>query len=216
MSENEIFIAMDFESAGGRLGAHSTLAWGACVIIPELISFRDYWENGLVFYSEMAPDSVIFEPDAMKVGCSQLECLESLRSTEPLYDPASPDFSPAEVMCYMWLECEAPWQAIERFMRWLKGVAIGREPISVTDTVIFEGGRLSQLFGLYWHKPNPFGWGGLNLDSIYRGYAGKKDAKLRELGLADVREKPHKADQDAVFLAIIARELLHVRMGWDI
>ena len=37
-----LYIANDVESAGGKLGIHSTLSIGAAVITPEKITFEEY------------------------------------------------------------------------------------------------------------------------------------------------------------------------------
>ena len=55
---------------------------------------------------------------------------------------------------------------------------------------------------------------GLDLDSIYRGYAQRSDANLKELGVPDQREYPHRADEDAIYLAQVGRELLFEKMKW--
>ena len=67
-----IYIANDVESAGSRLSVHSTLSWGACVITREELGFEEYFNRRLVFYSELQPDSWLYEIEAMKVACSQL------------------------------------------------------------------------------------------------------------------------------------------------
>jgi hypothetical protein len=86
-----------------------------------------------------------------------------------------------------------------------------RALIGVTDTVFFDGGHVSLLCGK--HLSNqPFGWKGLDLASLYQGYANRPQANIRDIGIADERTMPHRADQDAILLAQCARVLLFEKM----
>lgn len=211
-----IYIANDVESAGSRLGVHSTLSWGACVITREALSFEEYVNKGLVFYTELRPDSECYEIEAMRVGCSQLSCLERCLDG-CAYDTNSPDFRPDAVLELMQRNCERPVVAVSSFHWWVEQIKKqfkDEKVVGVTDTVFFDGGRVDALLGKYSVLPSPFGHSGLDMDSIYRGYVKRADAKLKELGVPDTRTRPHRADHDAVYLAQMARELLFNRMGW--
>jgi len=213
--DRKIYIALDVESAGSSLGIHSTLSVGACVIDRDELSFEEYRQKGLVFYAELQPDSRAFETDAIKVGASKLVCLEDLvRAGVKQFDVSCSEFSGLKTLTKMECICESPAAAMLRFEVWVEKVRAGREAIGVTDTVFFDGGRIDYLFGKYCHGPNPFGWSGLDLDSIYRGYAQRSDANLKELGVPDQREYPHRADEDAIYLAQVGRELLFEKMKW--
>lgn len=210
-----LYVANDVESAGGKLGIHSTLSIGAAVITPEKIAFDEYWNRGLVFYAELSPDSLNYDLEAMRVGCSQLVCLENIKLKNSLFDSTSSQFSPTEVLKLMVTNCEAPLYAMRQFSNWIGGVNKLRDKIvGVTDTVFFDGGRIDLLFGHYHQAKSPYGWSGLDLDSVYRGYMRDAHASLKTLGVPDERTKPHRADQDAVFLAQQARALLFEKMGW--
>lgn len=208
-----IYIANDVESAGGKLGVHSTLSIGAAVVTPEKITFGEYWEKGLVFYAELQPHSSTYDIEAIRVGCSQLICLENIKIMDSRFDSASPHFDPERVMNRMKQNCELPVLAMHRFRKWIENIKKEAEKIvGVTDTVFFDGGRIDLLLSHFYHGVSPYGWSGLDLDSVYRGYMRNKRASLKTLGVPDERTKPHRADHDAVFLAQQARVLLYEKM----
>ena len=149
----------------------------------------------------------------MKVGCSQLVCLEEIKLKDPRFNSTSPQFNPKEVLKLMENNCEALLYAMWRFSNWIGNINKERNKIiGVTDTVFFDGGRIDLLFGRYLEGNSPYGWSGLDLDSVYRGYMRNKSASLKTLGVPDERTKPHRADHDAVFLAQQARVLLYEKM----
>lgn len=212
MEHHVVHIALDVEAAGGQLSRHSTLSIGACVVTREPLSFEDYFSQGLVFYTELQPSSLVADLDAMRVGCSQLVCLEEKRLVDPRFDVAHQEFDPVAVLEYMQKVCENPVAAMERFSRWVADACKGKKCIGVTDTVFFDGGHINYCFGQT-NTISPFGWAGLDLDSVYRGYCKRADASLKEFDVVDHRLKPHRADHDAVFLAERARRLLYEKMG---
>ena len=218
MSEQEnTYIAVDVEAAGNKLGIHSTLSIGACLVTREKKSFIDYYSSGHVFYAELRPESTAHDIEAMKVACSQLTCLYTIPKNEatPRFNHLHPDFMPEVVLSYMKKVCEDRKHAMKRFADWIKKVSPGNNKIiGITDTVFFDSGHVNLCFGKYSSEPSPFGWTGLDLDSLYRGYAKRADATLKELGLPDPRPNPHRADQDAVFLAQMSQVLLFEMMKW--
>lgn len=210
-----IYIANDVEAAGTKLGYHSTLSIGSAVVPCQPIGFREYWEKGLVFYAELKPDSMKYDIEAMRVGCSQLECLEEVRLRNPSFDTESQYFAPDLVLELMLRKCEHPVSAMKRFHAWIEKVreTSDTKVVGITDTVFFDGGRFDLLFSKYSKKKSPYGWSGLDLDSVYRGYRGDLRASLKSLGVLDERTKPHKADQDAVDLAQKSRVLLFEKLS---
>jgi len=209
-----IYIANDVEASGNRLGFHSMLSLGACVVTREPLSFEEFIDSGLVFYAEIKPTSHEFELEAMKIGCLHLVCLDDIRKSDARYDPTSPDFRPNLVLERMQETSEEPEAALERFRMWVSRVSNEQEVEGVTDTVFFDSGYINLCFGTNISGNSPFGWTGLDIDSLYRGYTKREDAKLSELNVPDTRTKPHRADHDAVFLAQITRVLLYEKLGW--
>ncbi len=214
MKTTAFFITNDVEAAGHRLGFHPTLSIGACVVPRKQTSFEQAREDGLVFYAELQPFSLEHEIAAMKVGCLHLECLEEIRKYDHRYDPTHPEFDPFLVLRLMQDACEKPEVAMRRFGKWIKEVSGENEVEGVTDTVFFDGGHINLCFGLHQEVMSPFGWTGLDLDSLYRGFTQNPAAHLTDLGVVDSREKPHRADHDAHLLAEVARVLLYQEMQW--
>lgn len=207
------YITNDIEASGPRLGYNTPLSFGACVVVREKLKISEYMDNNLVFYAEVKPSSYFFDKKAMKVGVLHLECLDKIRITDSRYDPKHRDFEPILVLELMNDVCEDSKDAFVRFKDWVDCVSQGSKIEGVTDTVFFDSGHLDLGFGLNIDEMSPYGWHGLDLSSLYRGYTGKEKVHINRL-VKDTRVKPHKADHDAVFLAQIARVLLFEKLGW--
>ncbi len=216
MSRQKLYIANDVEAAGHRLGIHSTLSIGACVVMDEPITFDEANARGLVFYAELQPLSLDYVIGNMKIGCLHLKCLDDIRKTDPRYDPLHPKFAPMLVLELMEAVCESPKAAVKRFYEWVEQVRGSREVEAVTDTVFFDSGHFNLNFGLHHEVRSPYKWHGLDLSSMYRGHTGDPDARLNGLGVPDDRAKPHRADHDAYHLAKVARKLLVEELHWRI
>lgn len=212
MSIEKLYITNDVEGAGSRLGHHPILSWGACVVTREPVSFEKAVRAGLLFYRELRPASLNFEEEALRVAARELMCLGGL-SSRPEFNPDHNSFDPVAVLRFMQTKCMSIEDAVKEFHQWIKVVGQGKEVEGVTDTVFYDSGRIDLCLGSSEQK-SPYGWSGTDLDSLYRGYTKRKDANLRELNVPDTRIHPHRADEDAHFLADIARELLYVRLGW--
>lgn len=208
-----VYIALDVEGAGHRLNHHSTLSIGAALVTRTPRTFDEYQAAHHVFYTELKPISLAADIEAMRVGCLHLICLETKRYEDPRFDPEHANFDPTAVLDLLDKVGEEPEQAMKRFREWISAVSAGRAVIGVTDTVFFDGGHISYNFGEYSENLSPFGWSGLDLDSVYRGYTGRAEASLKELALPKPI-KAHRADHDAVYLAERARVLLYEKMGW--
>jgi len=208
------YVTFDVETAGSKLGRHPTISIGACVVLKEDINFAEYYERDLVFYAELKPEFQAYEKEAMKVGCSHLKCLEDMRTSHLGYESNHEKFRPDLVLELMEERCEGPAEAMERLLAWVDQVSNGEDVEAVTDTVLFDGGRVDRLLGVHTQRQSPFGWEGLDLDSLFRGHTGDEGASLSELNLPDPRPKPHRADQDAVYIAQVAHELLYEKLGW--
>ena len=209
-----LYIANDVEAAGSRLGLHSNLSLGACPIIAKNLSFSECDKKGLIFYAELKTDAVQYEMASMRIGCSQLVCLEKIKKENSRYDPNSHDFKPKLVLEYMQDICEDPGSVMRRFGDWIEKLSCNGKVVGVLDTVFFDSGHLNLFFGKHGLGRSPFGWKGLDLASLYKGYTQRSGAKLEELGVVDMRTKPHRADQDAFFLARIGKVLLFDLMKW--
>ena len=213
IAANPVYIALHFEAAGPRLSHHSTLSIGAALVAPRSRTFSQYVVDGDVFYAELKPISLEVDIDAMRIGCSHLRCLETKRRTDSRFDVTHPNFDPLATLDLLDREGEEPEVVMKNFCRWIEELATGRPVVGVTDTVFFDGGHLNYHFGQYYESPSPFGWAGLDLTSLYRGFTRRVDASLSELK-ATVPVKPRRADHDAVLLAERTRIVLYDLLNW--
>ncbi|MBI4435674.1 hypothetical protein HY630_03310 [Candidatus Uhrbacteria bacterium] len=209
--DERLYIVNDIETAGHRVGGHAVLSWGACVVTREALTPAERRERGLTFYVELKPISREIELEAIRVGCVGLHCLR-LYKGDPRYDPSSTSFDPRLV--FDALERDGLWisEAVERFLSWLERVREGKKVVGVFDTVLFDPAFIQLLF-MHGSIASPYGHHGMDLDALHKGFARNMGAKLRDLGVPDTRETAHCADDDAMYLADIARVLIYERIG---
>jgi len=192
------------------MSRHSTLSLGACVVTRNQYRFDDLDLPNLVFYAEMKPDSLEYEEDALRVGCSQLQCLEKVATKAPAYNCHSPEFNGGVTLQLIREVALTPAQAMVAFADWLRfQCQHGRHGdfrlVPVVDTLFFDPSRFALLADRHLGH-NPFGWYGIELHSLVRGRYGE-ETTLTDL-VPDDRAKPHRADHDAAYLARIAAKLL--------
>jgi hypothetical protein len=214
MGKNKVYIANDVEAAGHRLGIHTTLSIGACVVTREPLTFDEASDKRLVFYAELRPISAEYEFKAMKKGCLHLECLDEIRKVDSRYNPEHKDFDPKLVLELMDANCESPRGAVQRLSEWTSWVSNGGEVEGVVDTVFFDSGHYNLNFGLNIASRSPYKWNGLDIGSMYRGMTGNPDARLSGLGVNDDRQKPHRADHDAHYIAKVTSKLIYEKLRW--
>lgn len=212
MAKKRIYIANDIEAAGSNLIKHPILSWGACIVTKEDYSFSDLEVRGLTFYSELKPTATEFNIEAMKIGSLGLRCLDHF-GDDPHYNPKAPEFDPNLVLLALDEYGETVDDAVKRFLTWISQV-IGknRKIIGLFDTTIFDSARIEYLFSLA-KENNPYGWSGIDIDSLFRGYMKDMVAGLKKLGLVDDRPVAHCALDDAIFTAKLARELIYKRIS---
>lgn len=206
-----LYIVNDIETSGSLAGFHTILSWGACVVTEEPLSEDELRTRGMIYYDELKPITTNFEIEAMRVGCLGLRCLREF-ADNPRYDPRSPSFRPEWVLGALMLKGTGPELATLRFKEWVEEMEKknGRKAELVSDTTIFDPSHLSYYFTRF-SRSAPYGYAGLDLDSYYRGFCKSRSASPKNLGVVDDRRVPHCAEDDAIFLAKIARELLYVR-----
>lgn len=208
----KLYIANDIECAGSMLGVHSALSWGACIVTAEEISRDEKIRRGLTFYVEFKPQSNYYELEAMRVGCVGLRCIENMLN-DSRYDTTSQQFEPQLVLNALAESGETVQTGVERFMKWLNTLTDeNTKIIPVINTAFFDSCFIKYLFGIA-KIQSPYGWSGIDLDSLYKGYTKNIDNKLNELGIVDNRQIAHCALDDSILIADIARELIFCRIG---
>lgn len=213
MSSTAVYIANDVECAGPMVGRHSVISWGACLVTPKRLSGEERIAQGLTFYAELKPHSHEYSHEAMKVACLGLSCLKD-KGDDPRYNPKAREFSPIDVLCLLDEKGDTVADAIARFRKWVSFFAARDTDTSivpVVDTTFFDPPFIQHLFSVTGEKPI-YRWNGIDLRSLYAGYARDMNAGISELGMKDTRVTPHCALDDAIFIAQIAGELIFNRI----
>ncbi|MDD5050542.1 MAG: hypothetical protein PHV93_02245 [Candidatus Pacebacteria bacterium] len=210
-----VYVTCDFEAAGLDTRLHSPLSIGACVVSEEKLAFREYFDRDLVFYEEMKPVSMAYEMNAMRIGCSELKCLatargfvRSMRAVDDRLDPSHQRFDPLYVLEFMKNSCQDREVVRDRLISRLESLRQDRQILWLTDKE-FDQVHLSELLGQYQNSPL-FKWASQRTMSRFRKYA---LGRYEMLGVRDCRLHPHKADEDAVFLATIAQPVIFGKNG---
>ena len=208
MAEKEkLYIANDIEMAGPRVGVHSLLSWGACVVTEEKFSKEELLKQGLAYYDEIQPITWEYNEDAMRVGCLGLRCLDECQAL-PAYNPRSEHFEPRLVLELLHRKGTHPMIATLDFQKWIAHVGRGCEIVPVVDTVFFDSAHILYYFSQF-SSHNPYGHAGIDMDSFFRGYRKNMSATLGGATQHIDRGVHHNALDDAIFLATISREIIY-------
>lgn len=207
-----LYITLSVKKAGRNIEKHSTLSIGACIVMPRALTLQQTREMQLAFYAELTPSSLGYSETAMRVACSHLECLETMRKENARYDAESHEFEAWRVLQHMQAVCESPKRARERFDKWLderrwSATAVMRPSICpVIDSPFFDTPHINAWLGKHLADSSPE-CRVHNLRDLWRGYRRSVEASLEELGVP-APEKPHHALHDAHKLAQQARIVL--------
>lgn len=183
------YICLDWEASGTTPGKYSGIALGACIV-------GDIEEQ---FYRELKPISENYIHSAMQIGCLHLECLRDKKDIE--LNPKNRKFSPKKVLEILAEEGEDPEDVMCEFANWININTIGHTPIEVANPIKFDGMFTSWYFDNFYNGINPLGYGGEDIDSVYRGLRKDMDVNVaRSFGLRRV-SKQHHALEDAIVQA---------------
>lgn len=210
-----MYIAVDGEMSGTRLGVDSLLSWGACIVTREKLTWNELIERNFIFYSELKPQSLSFEWEAIRIGASQLEALRP-KFMEPRYYPGHrAAFDPEMVLIYLQDHTETEYAptAMRRFTKWVEGHSRTKQVEGITNTVFFDSGWFDYTRAKYGEVRSVFGHRGLDLSSLHKGHT--KDPSASFAGVTKVGcALQHRADHDATWLAEHARIVLYENLGW--
>lgn len=219
----KVYIALDVESSGPRLGAHSLLSIGACVVTSKPLSVEQAMAQGLGFYAETHPRSTEFSYPAMKVGASELDALKEhhrdlekglKRDSIPRYYPGHNAFEPALALQYLQetARCEPVPAAMRRLKKWVEGHSQRKNVVGVVDTTFYDSAWVNYYCTCSSLDPI-FGHLGLDLRSVWAGMTDNPDASLSTVGVRGENKRPHHALHDAVWLAEAASIVLFQKMA---
>ena len=185
------YIVVDVESSGPTPARYSMLSFGTCLVD----------DPNKTFYAELKPILSRYIKPAMKVGCLGLKCL-GRRKGDKQYDPKSAFFRPSVVLELLKKEGIHPRVAMLQFRNWImKHMKHSNQfsPILASDCDAFDGMWIHYYFDRFGIQ-NPFDHGGVNINSMYKGFVKDASAKIKysEFWCAEL---PHNALGDAIIQA---------------
>ena len=163
------YIAVDVEASGPTPANYSLLSIGASVV----------GQPDRTFYRELKPTSRAYVKGAMKVGSLGLRCLDDLRNHDIRYNPHSEFFRPDLVLDVLQAKGVEPKEAMSQFENWINKSSSGKKPILASDCDAFDGMFVHFYFDRFGVK-NPFRYGGVNIDSMYRGFVRNPFAQIED------------------------------------
>lgn len=181
-----MYVSVDVEASGLTPGKYSMLSLGACIV----------GNTDIQFYRELKPISDGFSLDAMKIGCRGLKCLEGLMSHQG-FNPRSPHFNPKAVLKVMNARGESPEKVMAEFADWIHTYTKGYKPIEVASPIKFDGMYTAWYFDNFYPHKNPLGYGGEDMNSMYRGLMKDIYAHTKPLR-TEKANTPHNALEDAI------------------
>lgn len=128
-----------------------------------------------------------------------LRCLDELRNKDARYNLQSELFRPELVLDVLQEKGVEPREAMLRFGNWINESSNGKKLIFASDCVAFDGMFVHVYFDKF-EVNNPFGYGGVNINSLYRGFVRNPSARIEnsEFWSGDLS---HNAMEDAVVQA---------------
>lgn len=203
MALENVYVAIDVETTGPRLGVDSMLSLGACVVTRAPLAVGKL--EGLTFYAELKPTSLNYIPQALRIGASQLGTLKS-KAMDPHFCPSNQFFEPKQVLTYLQDSelCDFPATAMRQFADWLKKVSYLKDLVPVVDTTFFDSGWVNYYFARA-EIDSPLGHKGIDLASLWIGATNDLGARLKTVGVSCDDLVQHHALHDAVCTARLAR-----------
>ncbi|MBI2044593.1 hypothetical protein HYT23_00890 [Candidatus Pacearchaeota archaeon] len=135
----------------------------------------------------------------MIVSAKGLRCLDDLNNRDE-FNPKSDKFDAQKVLDVLYEKGEKPEIVMEEYASWVKKVTKGFKPIEVAAPIKFDGMFTTWYFDNFYHGENPFGYGGEDINSMYRGLMKDININVVNLGLRG-GDLPHNALEDAVIQA---------------
>lgn len=182
------YISVDVETSGPTPGKYSMLSLGACIV----------GDTSVQFYRELKPLNHNYILEAMKVGCLGLYCCKC--QSNPEYYPKFESFNPEKVLKLLSEIGEEPSKAMSDFSDWVNQNTNGFEPVEAAAPIKFDGMFTAWYFDNFYPGKNPLGYSGVDIKSMYRGWANDENASTKNLVLGN-KQLPHNALEDAIIQA---------------
>jgi len=210
------YIAVDVEASGPTPARYSILSLGACVV----------GDTQKRFYRELQPKQSYSHPlrewipnlfnneEAMRVGCLGLKCISELKKKKK-FNPKRQEFEPREVLKLLLEIGVPPGKAMEEFKDWVLEHSKGKKPILASDCIAFDGMWVHDYFGTQYvgnsgrySIENPFEYGGVDINSMYRGFAQDMDQGIKQSEFWQGGKLSHNALEDAIQQAEAMQRML--------
>jgi hypothetical protein len=183
------YISVDIESSGPTPGKYTMLSFGACIV----------GDTTSQFYRELKPISEAYIAGAMRIGCLGLSCIADMRD-DHRYDPSHQEFLPPLVLARLRDQGSLPSKAMAEFDQWIRRSTAGYRPVLAAAPIGFDGMWIHWYFDNFFAGENPLGFGGEDINSMYRGL--RRDVETHSAELRLPREGTHhNALDDAIYQA---------------
>lgn len=207
MNKDVKFIAVDVEASGPTPANYSLLSIGA----------REVGGSKRTFYRELKPISMNYDINAMLIGCKGIRILDKLRAEK--YQPGGPLnehlnlekpdlFDPKAVLRKLRRYGTKPKTAMSQFKDWIIESSNEARPILASDCPAFDGMYVHFYFDKF-KVDNPFGYGGVSIDSMYRGLVRNPSAQI-EASEFWIEALSHNAVEDAIVQAEALEKIIQV------
>ena len=183
------YISFDIEASGRTPGKYSMLSLGACMV----------GDTSVQFYREIKPISRNLIVSAMQVSAKGLRCLDDLKHQDE-FNVESDKFDARKVLDVLYEQGEDPEVVMRAYAEWVRDVTKGFKPVEAAAPVKFDGMFTTWYFDNFYDGENPFGYGGDDINSMYRGVMRDINAHVVQLGLRG-EDLPHNALEDAILQA---------------
>jgi ribonuclease T len=184
MGKTKKYISVDVEASGPTPMKFFMPSFGAAVV----------GDTNVQFYRELKPINNGIIPEALAVVILGLKYSEDVRHLER-YNPKSPNFDAEAFLRLAHERGEEPKKAMEDFRDFIHDATRSHKPVLAARPTGFDAMWIHCYFDLL-DVDNPFGYGGEDIGSFYRGQQGRLDASINELFTGDGLS--HNALEDAI------------------
>ncbi len=194
------YVSVDVEAAGKTPGKYSMLSFGACIVGSS---------RTVNFYRELKPINGNYDIDAMRIGCLGLKVLDDLKNVDE-YNPKSDRFNPELVLKVLEEKGSDQGVAMYEFKNWVLASTKEHTPVLAAAPIAFDGMFIHWYFDNFLLSDNPFGYGGLDINSLYQGVVRELDIGIKALKLRQKGELTHNALEDAIQQAVEMEEVIRL------
>ena len=174
---------MDVETSGPTPVTSFMCSFGACVV----------GDTKKQFYTELRPINAGITKENLAVSSKGLKYLDGVRD-QSKYNPKSDSFDPEAFLKLAHKKGTDPVKAMIEFRDWVHIISEKHKPVLVARPSAFDAMWIHSYFDLL-RINNPFGFGGEDMNSFYRGRLGNLEANISDILSGELS---HNALDDAI------------------